>query len=438
MSANTGPDLWRKAKQCIPGGNGLLSKRSERFLPELWPAYYARARGCEVWDLDGRHFWDFAQMGVGACVLGYADADVNAAVERAVRDGSMCTLNAPEEVALAERLIALHSWADMARFGRTGGEMCAAAVRLARAATGRDLVAFCGYHGWHDWYLAANLADAHSLDGQLLPGLAPAGVPAGLRGTAVPFRYNRLADLEAVVQTRGDELAAVVLEPERGSPPEPEFLQGVRRAADRAGAVLVADEVTAGLRMNPGGLHLVRGLEPDLAVFGKALGNGFPIAALVGRRAVMNAAQSTFLSSTFWTERVGFAAALATLQKFEALRAHERLVAAGERIQAGWRRLGRAHGLPVTVWGIPPLAHLAFDVDDPLAAQTLFAQAMLDQGYLAGAAVYASYAYTDEVIDGYLSAADRAFAQVAAAAAAGDVRARLRGPVLHAGFERLA
>jgi glutamate-1-semialdehyde 2,1-aminomutase len=193
---NTGQKLWTKAKGIIPGGNQLLSKRAERFLPDLWPAYYRKAKGCEVWDLDGNHYYDFAQMGVGSCILGYADDDVNAAVIRCIQDGSMCTLNSYEEVELAERMIALHPWAAKARFARTGGEACSIAVRIARAASGKGLVAFCGYHGWHDWYLSANLADSKNLDGQLLPGLAPAGVPRHLRGSAVPFQFNNLASLE--------------------------------------------------------------------------------------------------------------------------------------------------------------------------------------------------------------------------------------------------
>ena len=150
--SNSGIELWEKAKSLIPGGNQLLSKRVERFLPQLWPAYYKKAQGCEIWDLDGNHYYDFAQMGVGACTLGYADPDVNNAVVQTVRDGSMCTLNAPEEVNLAEQLISLHPWADMARFGRTGGEACAIAIRIARAATGKSKIAFCG--GWH-WYTSS-------------------------------------------------------------------------------------------------------------------------------------------------------------------------------------------------------------------------------------------------------------------------------------------
>ena len=220
-----GQQLWKKAKTIIPGGNQLLSKRAERFLPDLWPAYYSRAKGCEVWDLDDNHFYDFAQMGVGSCILGYADEDVNSAVLEAVTNGSMCSLNCAEEVEFAEQLIGLHPWSHMARFARTGGEACSVAVRIARAASGKGSVAFCGYHGWHDWYLAANLSDKDQLNRQLLPGLSPRGLHRGLTGSAFPFQYNDLASFESLIFEKGDEIGVIIMEPERGADPEPGFLE---------------------------------------------------------------------------------------------------------------------------------------------------------------------------------------------------------------------
>lgn len=433
-----GQDLWAKAKKLIPGGTQLLSKRPERFLPGLWPTYYSRAKGCEVWDLDGKHYYDFAQMGVGACVLGYSDEDVNRAVVQAVQDGSMCSLNSPEEVELAERLTALHPWSDMARFTRSGGEACAVAVRIARAATGRDRVVFCGYHGWHDWYLSANLEDDKSLDGQLLPGLKPAGVPRGLRGSALTFNYNRLSELEAVVAKHGKEIGAIYMEPCRGQSPEPGFLEGVRKIADKVGAVLVFDEVTSGFRMNVGGVHRLFGVDPDIAVFGKALGNGYPISAVIGKRETMEYAQESFISSTFWTERVGFAAALATLKKMEEKDVPRHLIHCGKRIMEGWEKAAKNHGLVVQAYGIPPLSSLSFKLDNPLEAQTLYAQEMLDRGYLLGAAVYTTYAYTDDIIDGFLRHTGESFAAISRAIQSGGIRARLRGEPMSPGFKRLS
>lgn len=432
-----GLELWERAKRVIPGGNQLLSKRMERFLPGLWPAYYSRAEGCAVWDTQGNRYVDFAQMGVGSCVLGYADPDVNAAVIGAIDNGSMSSLNCPEEIELAERLVALHPWAEMARFSRSGGEACSIAVRIARAATDRSKIAFCGYHGWHDWYLAANLADQSNLDGQLLPGLAPKGVPRELFQTALPFRYNNLGDLEKIVAGHGNAIAAIVMEPLRGSFPEPGFLSGVREIADRIGAVLVFDEVTSGFRLNVGGAHLTLGVEPDIAILGKALGNGFPISAIIGRRGVMDVAQESFISSTFWTERTGFVAALTTLAKMEREDVPAKLMRYGERLNAGWRQLADKHGLPVHISGIPPLTHITFDDAAPMVLQTLYAQEMLAKGYLLGAAVYATYAYSDEIIDRFIEDSDPVFAIMAKAVGSGDAASLLQHSPIQMGFKRL-
>ena len=311
-------ELYRRAKQLIPGGTQLLSKRPEMFAPDQWPPYYRSARGCEVVDLDGNTYLDMSITGIGACLLGYADPDVTDAVVRRVQNGSMCTLNPPEEVELAETLIGLHPWAQNVRFARSGGEAMAVAVRIARAATGRDVVAFCGYHGWHDWYLAANrvpAGQADPLQGHLLPGLSPRGVPSQLAGTALPFNYNKLDELAAIVRQHAGNLAAVVMEPTRNVPPQPGFLEGVRELCDRSGAALIVDEITAGWRFALGGAHLLYGLQPDVAVFAKALGNGHPMAAIIGRARVMQTAQDSFISSTYWTEGVGPVAALATIRK---------------------------------------------------------------------------------------------------------------------------
>src|SRR5512136_215358 len=313
---NSGLTLWQRAKRIIPGGSQLLSKRSEQFLPDLWPSYYRSAKGVEVTDLDGRRYIDMSLLGVGACPLGYADPDVDRAVKEAIDQGSMCTLNCPEEVELAEVLLRLHPWAEMVRFARGGGEAMAVAVRIARARTGREIVAFCGYHGWHDWYLSANLADDRNLDGHLLPGLEPRGVPRGLKGTAVPFRYNEIEDLRAIIDRHDGSLAAVVMEPIRDHEPVPGFLEEVQELAAAAGALLVVDEVSAGFRLNTGGAHLVYGIRPDIAVFAKGMSNGYPMAAIIGTGEAMSAAQETFVSSTYWTERIGPVAALATIDKY--------------------------------------------------------------------------------------------------------------------------
>jgi glutamate-1-semialdehyde 2,1-aminomutase len=437
MANHAGQELYRKAKTRIPGGTQLLSKRPEMFLPENWPAYYSRAQGAEVWDLDGNKYYDMTHNGVGACVLGAADPDVNAAVLAAVSAGSMSTLNCPEEVELADLLCELHPWADMARYARSGGEAMAVAVRIARARTHRDRIAFCGYHGWHDWYLAANLAEDRALDGHLLPGLEPIGVPRGLLGTTLPFRYNHTEELETLVEQYPNELAAVVMEPIRNAEPLAGFLKHVRQLCDEIGAVLVIDEISAGFRLATGGAHLLYGLKPDMAVFAKAMSNGFPMAAIIGRGDVMQAAQSTFISSTYWTDRVGPAAALATVRKFQRCDVSRHLIRSGEMVRNGWKLAAERAGLSIEIGGIAPMSHFALECEHGQAVHTLFTQIMLEKGFLAGKAFYATYAHKDHILEEYLQATQETFAILAVAIEHGTVMQMLQGPVAHTGFARL-
>jgi len=432
-----GPQLYEKAKRLIPGGTQLLSKRPEQFLPEIWPSYYSRAQGVEVEDLDGRVYVDMSLMGVGACILGYADPEVDAAVKAAIDRGSMCTLNVPEEVELAEVLCTLHPWAQMARYARSGGEAMAMAVRIARAHTRRDVVAFCGYHGWADWYLAANLGSEDALDGHLLPGLAPAGVPRGLQGTAVPFHYNRLDQLKAIVAQHRDQLGAIVMEPQRGQDPEPGFLEEVRDIASETGAVLIFDEITTGFRLTAGGIHLLLGVNPDLAVFAKAMANGYPMAAVVGREPVMQAAQSTFISSTNWTERLGPVAALATISKYQQKDVARHLIRIGTMVTAGWQAAAQETGLTLHTHGIATLNHFALECEEELNLTTLFTQLMLERGYLAHNQFKPSFAHQPEHIEDYLQAVREVFAILADSLKCGDTAARLLGPPARRGFYRL-
>ena len=435
MVERLGQNLWNRAKRVIPGGNMLLSKRSEMFLPEHWPAYFSRAQGCRVWDLDGRELIDMSIMGIGTNLLGYGHPEVDAAVAATVTAGNMSTLNCPEEVWLAERLVAMHSWADMVRFARSGGEANAIAIRIARAATGRDTVAICGYHGWHDWYLATNLQNDSGLEEHLLPGLEPNGVPRGLAGTAQPFSFNRLDQLESIVATY--KLAAVKMEVQRSSPPDPGFLEGVRELCTRRGIVLIFDECTSGFRETFGGLHLKYGVEPDMAMFGKALGNGYAITATIGRRAVMEAAQSTFISSTFWTERIGPTAALKTLEVMERERSWEHITGTGLELRSRWQELADRYSLIISHNGLPALAGFMFQSPNALEYKTLITQEMLKSGYLASTSCYVCMSHTSDVIDSYFEVLDGIFALIAECEAGRSIDDLLDGPVCHSGFKRL-
>ncbi len=431
----TGQKLWKRAKQIIPGGNMLLSKRAEMFLPDQWPTYFSKAKGCKVWDLDGNEYIDMSIMGIGTNTLGYGHPEVDEAVRKTIDAGNMSTFNCPEEVYLTEKLIELHPWADMARLARSGGEANAIAIRIARAASGKDKVAICGYHGWHDWYLSANLGDDKNLDGHLLPGLEPNGVSRNLRGTVFPFTYNNFTELEALVNAH--DIGVIKMEVVRNKGPENNFLHNVRKLATERGIVLIFDECTSGFRQAFGGLHKIYGVEPDMAMFGKALGNGYGITATIGRREVMEAAQTTFISSTFWTERIGPTAALKTMEVMERMKSWEQITQTGLDITARWKVLAQKHGLIITTNGLPALTGFSFGSPNALAYKTLITQEMLTKGYLAGTSVYVCTEHTPTVVANYFEALDPIFALIKECEEGRDVMGLLKGPVCHGGFKRL-
>ena len=422
----TGNKLWQRAKKIIPGGNMLLSKRAEMFLPDLWPAYFSKAKGCKVWDLDGNEYIDMSIMGIGTNTLGYGNLEVDDAVRKTIDAGNMSTLNCPEEVYLAEKLIELHPWADMVRFARSGGEANAVAIRIARAATGKDKVAICGYHGWHDWYLSANLGDEKTLSGHLLPGLAPNGVPQSLRDTVFPFNYNNFTELEVLVNEH--DIGVIEMEVMRNQYPQDNFLHKVRKLATERGIVLIFDECSSGFRQTFGGLH---------NMFGKALGNGYSITATIGKREIMEAAQTTFISSTFWTERIGPTAALKTLEIMERIKSWEQITNTGVEITARWKTLAEKHGLSITTNGLPALTGFSFNSPNALAYKTLITQEMLINGYLAGTSVYVCTEHTSEIVHNFFEALNPIFSLIKECEDGRDVMSLLKGPVCHGGFKRL-
>lgn len=429
-----GQKLYSKAKQIVAGGNMLLSKRPEMFLPEQWPSYFSKSKGCEVWDLDGKKYIDTLMM-PGTNSLGYNYEEIDEAVKETINSGNMSTLNAPEEVELTERLVELHPWADMARFARSGGEANSVAIRLARAASGKDNVAFCGYHGWHDWYLASNLSDSKGLDGHLLPGLDPHGVPKNLKDSVHPFEYNNFDKLEEIVKTKN--IGVIKMEVYRNKEPENNFLHRVRKLANEHNIVLVFDECTSGFRKNFGGLHKLYDVEPDVAMFGKALGNGYAVTAVLGKREVMQAAEKSFISSTFWTERIGSSAALATLKAMDKEKSWEKITSTGESINKEWIKLSQEYELPITISGLAALTTFTFKSKNALAYKTLITQEMLKKGYLAATAVYVCAAHTPEIIKTYLENLKPLFQTIKECEEGRDVMKLLEGPIAHSGFKRL-
>ena len=399
---NKGLKLWKRAKRVIPGGNGLLSKRPERYAPDIWPTYYSKAKGVYIWDLEGNKFIDMAQMAIGAAILGYSDDDVNEAVKSAVDDGVSTTLNCPEEVMLAEKLLSIDKFAGGVRFARTGAEAMAMAVRIARAHTGKDKIAFSGYHGWSDWYLASNLSSKDSLAEHLLPGLDPAGVPSGLAESVIPFRYNDVEDFKN--QVKDQDIGAIVIEGARYDFATSEFLNEIRESAFKKNAILIFDEISSGWRACLGGVyHTYNGIVPDMVVYGKAMGNGYAISAVVGKKSVMDSSQDTFISSTFWTEKVGFAAALETINQLERRLVPRQINLMGQYISDQWTQIFDEFKINAHTTEYLPLISFKLEYGERNSQIiTFITQEMLKRGYLACASVYLSSCHTRDIIDDYL------------------------------------
>lgn len=433
LKNSKGVALYKRAKSLIPGGTQLLSKRPEMFAPDVWPSYYSKAKGCRVWDLDGREFIDMSIMAVGACILGYADDEVDDAVVQALRSGVNSSLNCPEEVELAEALIELHPWFGMVRYARSGGEAMGLAVRIARAHTKRDTVLFSGYHGWNDWYLAANLSDGSGLDGQLMPGLEPNGVPRSLSGTAIPFHANDIESLREKIKGQENKIAAIIIEPARGEDAPAGYLKTLRELAIEIGAVLLFDEITSGFRMCAGGIHRNYGVHPDIAVFAKSMANGYAMSAILGTEKVMQAAQTTFISSTNWTDRVGPVAALATLKKYQRESVDQHIIATGKKVKDIWQRSAEATGLDLNITGLPSLAAFSFKARHPMGMNTRFTIEMLKEGFLGFRQFKPSLAHHGDVLALYKTAVERVFAKLST-----DLDCKeLDTPKHHAGFQRL-
>ncbi len=430
-----GQKLYKRAKKIIPGGTMLLSKRPEMFLPELWPSYFSRAKDCHVWDLDGKKYDDLSIMGIGTNTLGYGHPEVDESVRKAVEKGNMSTFNCPEEVYLAEKLINMHPWSDMVRFARTGGEANSIAVRIARSATEKHKIAICGYHGWHDWYLSANLNDNSNLDGHLLPGLNPKGVPRKLIGTTLPFEYNNLDSLEKLVIEQN--VGIVKMEVSRTFEPDKNYLKSVRDLCDKHDLILIFDECTSGFRETFGGIHKKYGVNPDIMMLGKTLGNGYAITSVLGRKEIMKHAEDTFISSTFWTERIGPVAALKTLEIMERESSWEKITNIGKDIGYRWNLLANKYNIPIQISGLPALINFSFPLNDWIKYKTYITQELLKKNILGANSVYVSIKHNKTIVDNYFHELEIIFNTIAECENGRSIDELLDGPIAHGGFKRL-
>ena len=437
MKISEGQKLWSTAKKLIPGGNMLLSKKSELFAPNIWPSYYSRSKGCFVWTLENKRLIDFSLMGVGTNILGYANSEIDHAVKKTINNGNMTTLNCPEEVYLAEKLIQMHPWSSMVKFARSGGEANAIALRIARAATGKDKVAICGYHGWHDWYLSTNLKDNKNLKDFLLPGLEPKGVPKSLKNSTYTFLYNRIDQLEKLIKDNSD-IGVIFMEVSRNEKPKNNFLQKVRKLATKNNIVLIFDECSSGFRENFGGLHLKYKVNPDIMMLGKALGNGYAITAVVGKEEIMKEAKNSFISSTFWTERIGPTAALKCLEIMEKKKSWEYITNYGNKVVKIWKKLAIKYNLKIKISGLPALASFTIVSKNFLKYKTLITQQMLNKNYLACNIFYASISHNQKLLNNYAENLESIFYIISKCEKGEEIiESYLNGPVCYTGFKRL-
>lgn len=430
---------YARAVDLIPGATQLVSRRPTRYAFGVSPVYAQRAQGARFWDVDGHEYIDWAS-GIGAIILGYADPVVDEAVIEQIRLGTMYSINHELEIEVAELLTARLPGAEMVRFSKGGGEACAMAVRIARGVSGRDRVLFCGYHGWHDWYLAANLTADANLGPHLFPGIEPIGVPAGLAGTAQPFPYGDLESLERLLESYRGEVAAVMMEPVRSALPPPGYLHSVAELARKHGAALIFDEVSAGFRFGDSAAQGYVDVEPDLSVFAKSISNGYPMGIVAGKREWMEPSARMFISSTYWSDTIGLRATLTTLQELRNREIPNKLWAYGGRLQQELNEAARRTGAPVRCSGLPIHPQLHFSIDDPLLqrqAITLYIQEMAKRGCHGYASFYLNAAQGEAELDQTVRAAEETFAQIAAGVSERRLDERLEAELQQEYFRRL-
>ncbi|MBC8289024.1 MAG: aminotransferase class III-fold pyridoxal phosphate-dependent enzyme [Planctomycetes bacterium] len=430
-------ELFARASELIPGGTQLISRRPSQFAAGVSPVFAASAKGARITDIDGQEYIDWVS-GIGAIILGYCDPVVDEAVREQIGRGSVYSISHELEVELAEELVSTIPCAEMVRYAKGGGDACAVAVRIARGSTGRDKILFSGYHGWHDWYLAANLTGG-ALDSHLLPNIDPTGVPGCLEGTAIPFPYGDAAALGELLDMHRGEIAAIMMEPLRSDWPPEGYLEAVRKLADEHDVVLIFDEVSTGFRLSAGGVQPVLGVEPDMAVFAKSISNGYAMGAVVGRRDIMAPAAQMFVSSTYWSETIGLCAALTNLREVRKRDVPSYVTQLGQTIKTRLNAVAEETGCPVTATGIDIHPRLEFEIDDSLNTKvaTLYTQEMAKRGCHGYTSFYLNAAQGEAEIEQTFDAARATFTIIQESLESGSVDDRLECPPRGDAFRRL-
>ena len=409
---NKNQKLWKKAKNFIPSGNSFLSKNPSRFKSKLWPIYFTKSKGCDVWDLNNKKYSDFSYMGVGTNILGYSNYKVDKEVMKIVKKGNLTTLNCPEEVELAERLVKMHKWANGVKFARTGAEANAIAVRLSRAFNKKNKVIVCGYHGWHDWYLSAKLLKTNYMDTHLFPKLKIEGVPSALKGNTYSVKFNDLNSIKRIIK-KDKDISSIIMEVERDQKPKLNYLKSIRKICNKNNICLIFDECTSGFRETYGGLHLKYKIYPDIAMFGKAIGNGYALTAVIGKKKIMDKSKDTFISSTFWSERIGYTAALATLKEMKKIKSWKIITKKGQFIKKQLFKIAQKYGLDIKFSGLDSLIKFELKGLKKYDYNKFIIEKMLSKNFLACQNIYVSVAHNKKIINKYLSYMNNIFRDLA-------------------------
>lgn len=398
-------ELWAKAKKLIPGGTQTLSKAPDQFVNGVTPKFLERGKGCHVWDVDGNEYIDYP-MALGPILLGYDYAPVVEAVTAQIRKGTTFTLMHPLEVEVAELLVSTIPCAEMVRYAKNGTDVTTAAIRVARAHTGKDHIAFSGYHGCNDWYAITTPRNK--------------GIPREMGRLIHPFKFNNIESLEAIFDAFPDKVGSVIMEiggevpveskyfPSKGKKPDKKhFLHDVKELCRRRGALFILDEIVTGFRLSLGGAQEFFNVTPDLACFGKGMANGFPISALVGKKEYMRELEEVFFSMTYSGDTIGLSAAKATINILMNEPVLDYIWKKGEKLHAGMRERAADLKIPFEISGQPVRAGMTFRDNmgkESLDLKSLFLQETIKRGILFGGPVFITYSHTDEDIEKTLDA----------------------------------
>ena len=434
LKKGSGQKLWAQAKKIIPGGNMFFSKNSEVYLPDLWPSYFKSAKGCRVRDLDNNSYIDMT-MSIGTNILGYSNPYVNKAVIKTIKESTMSTFNAPEEVELAKKLLKIHKWAGGVKFARTGGEANALSLRVARSFSKKSNIAFCGYHGWHDWYLSANLNKKNNLDEHLLKGLSSIGVPKELKNTVFPFQYGNYEQILNIIKKKN--IGIIKMEVTRNLTADVKFLKFIRKECSNRNIILIFDECTSGFRQNFGGIHKIYNIIPDLAVFGKSLGNGFAITAVIGKKKIMSSSENSFISSTFWSERVGYVAALETLKQMDKIKSWDKISKLGLYFRKKLKLIAKKNNLDVEIKGLLAIPVFSIKNDNKNIYKTFITQEMLKSGFIINNSVYISICHNKKIFNKFFKVLDKIFKLIKKYKTINDLKKQLEASSSKSGFGRL-